>query len=233
MNSCSKLHLHNVATILSFVLGCVALRCNMPSSSSSSGWPMPIDDPEDFPDCHRLSEGCNACSDQFGCVDCDKDADCIGGGVDQALCVFGYCSRCRTSADCNAGMVCSPRTRSCDTPCVSNANCDGAHPVCSPSHACVDCASNADCSGERPLCDQELGQCTQCMSAKDCAAPTTICDRRRGLCADCMVDEDCSVTGYEAYCDANAICRSACVKDADCADPDLPNCTIYGICVAQ
>lgn len=230
MNSRSWPYLRSIIAVA--FLGGAGVTCanNSPFADIREG-----DNPqEDIPHCHRGLAACAGCSDQFGCVECEQDSDChdvIGGP--RALCVFGYCSRCRANDECNAGMACSPRSRSCEPQCTSNAECGGNYSVCSSSHACVECSSNTDCPGERPLCDQELGRCSQCVSAKDCSEPTSICDRRRGVCAECMIDGDCWGPGIHAICDAEAICRLSCADDADCTDPDAPICTDLAICVGS
>jgi hypothetical protein len=221
-----KCSLHSIVALI--ILGCVGVTC---SSSPFADIGEGGNPQAEIPHCYRGMEACGACSDQFGCTECDEDIDCPRGVVERALCVFGYCSRCRTDADCDAGMVCSPRSRSCEAPCASNADCSGEDAACSASHSCVQCSSDTDCSAERPLCDKELGRCAKCVSAADCTGTTSICDRRRGVCAECMIDADCQSPGHDGICDATAVCRRSCAVDADCTDPGAPTCTNLGICM--
>ena len=76
---------------------------------------------------------------------------------------------------------------------------------CEPNLGCVDCGGDKDCGPGAPFC--VLGRCEECSATKDCG-----------------VGQACFPGDHN--------CRTACVSNANCPDPDEPLCNVMtGACV--
>ncbi|RYZ02775.1 MAG: hypothetical protein EOO73_30390 [Myxococcales bacterium] len=147
--------------------------------------------------------------------DCDGTLRCVGASEPARVCQLEEEGKCKTSADCATGFVCSS-DGACREPCASDRECVGEQ-VCTAG-VCAEpaeldesgrlpqalphatCRLNSDCpSGEQCV----GGACVaQCRETRDCPTGQRCED---GACL--AAGPDC--TGEECAC--------ACREDVDCA----------------
>lgn len=162
--------------------------------------------------------------------DCDGILRCVGAHEATRVCQLEVEAKCKTSADCASGFVCSS-DGTCRDHCQSDAECIGSQ-VCTkgvcaePAEldaagqlpqviALRNCRLNSDCeAGERCA----LGSCVaQCVNDRDCA-PGEACAEgacRKLLASECASSNDCGRAGSTCF---EGKCRCECLKDVDCAD---------------
>lgn len=189
---------------------------------------------------------------------CQSDADCLVGGMDQGyVCVDSYCtgesSGCSDDNYCVAflsgwtqGTPCSPGGGECDAAmqvCLDLGP-DGVRCAVAPSQF-ITCdqlqmdeipMTDADgnpaivCGRSEAACHPD-GYChLPCAGDQDClSASYPICNVQTGLC-ECGTDADCQTIGQEQFSACNGgLC--GCGEDQQCVDAGTGDvCTQAGFC---
>jgi hypothetical protein len=115
------------------------------------------------------------CSVDDPAAECSVDADCVGVGGLQGLCIAtpGPVPSCRCNygcsqdADCGAGLACY---------------CDGIRSSCIPAT----CRTDSDCPTDQPCgLNQRVGACGEVSRSLSCATPQDEC-RIDSQCLDCQ-----------------------------------------------
>jgi hypothetical protein len=169
--------------------------------------------------------------------------------VAKAVCASGACDAtsqrcgidiehgtCSGNTQCNEGACVStgPNAGKCK-PCVSDASCSAATPVCeAQSNHCVECAgaNAAKCSGATPVCDSSANKCKGCNGdyGQGASSPCP-----NGVNPFCAADGSCGLCGGNSDCAGNhagpicavvsGACGVACTRDADCPGKWCNNAT--------
>jgi hypothetical protein len=190
-------------------------------------------------DCADPTLVCNAGT----CAQCAFDADCAKvTGKPRCNGASGLCVQCSTALDCGAGKFCDATSRSCQTGCRQNGDCNlSAGERCDGATAtapgrCVQCTSDTDCAAtpSAPACDPTTGRCVTCTADKYCNQSTPRCDPVTEACYQCLPANDASGSdcGYSpsagapkdphnaSVCDpASRSCTAGCKTDAQCGCP--------------
>ncbi|MHC4836566.1 MAG: hypothetical protein ACYTF3_00040 [Planctomycetota bacterium] len=184
-------------------------------------------DPADNAGCGGETPTCN---DNYQCVPCENDQDCLG-----AQCVGGSCVGCDPGDDAPCAgnsPICDPNSLECRS-CQNDGECrdrPGAEDQCiADIGACRECdpADNAGCAADELCCNfaciptggapgesceacgescdqEETSQCNDrscgCGDGPPCAGAAGVCDDARGVCVQCVNDGDCAGLAGATQC---------------------------------
>ncbi|MFO0747195.1 MAG: Ig-like domain-containing protein [Myxococcota bacterium] len=187
---------------------------------------------------------CVPCVDDHGAGQSDTGCGSVNNACDLAT-TNPRCVDCQVTADCAAGNVCEPQTKTC-VPCRDTAafpavdeGCQSGLPICRTggvtTPVCVECLNDGQCPGG--VCDPATFTCMTCRDTQPgagldagCSDLLPMCDAPPGgageSCVPCVDDHaspatDTGCTTALPTCDTLAAGGPRCVEcasDLDCPE---------------
>ena len=195
------------------------------------------------PDCPACNNGSGGGAEGTPCAEDAACASglCVAG-VCLRTCPEAGCAAGRTCVCVEDARVCAPPCSAGERPCPDGVFCvasPDAPPLClgprAGAPAFAPCVADADCDAAAPVCRDatcrplctEAAQCAEGLACRETPSGLGLCvmPGARPLMAACAADADCA----SGLCEAGrcyAACRSGCGPDARCVDaardPDAP-----------